>query len=185
MQTKIYRFLNKDKEIIYIGLTNDIKRRFSGHDHLQDSCYEEIEYIEYCVFNNSTEASFYEMLLISEYKPKYNKTFNGYEHEIQLPKLEWKEYRNKIRTKRKTKGFIFINKLPDFSKKIHLSYFLEIIHYFYNVESGKLENFTINGLAKKSGTSRQTISNFLKECRNKKVVYQEDDFYYINSEYIK
>ena len=48
----LYRFINKEGEVIYIGRTNDIKRRllrehFTNNTHLPNECYLEIEKIEY------------------------------------------------------------------------------------------------------------------------------------------
>ena len=50
LQTKerkyyVYRFLNKDNVITYVGRTVDLYKRFLQHDHLTDEVYK-IEYIE-------------------------------------------------------------------------------------------------------------------------------------------
>lgn len=52
----LYRFINKDQEVIYIGRTNDIKRRilkehFTEKTHLQPQCYLEVAEIEYTKMN--------------------------------------------------------------------------------------------------------------------------------------
>ena len=73
----VYKFLNKENEIIYIGKAKSIKSRLSGHSHLEEECYKEISYIEYCKLNNSNESSIYERYLINKHSPKYNKEFDN------------------------------------------------------------------------------------------------------------
>lgn len=41
----VYRFLNKDNIIIYVGRTSDLSRRLSNHEHITDNV-SKIEYIE-------------------------------------------------------------------------------------------------------------------------------------------
>ena len=73
----VYYFLNYDDEIIYVGRTNDIKRRMKEHfvkGHLDKSCYEEVNKIMFAKVNDSKyDTEICETLLINKYKPKYNK----------------------------------------------------------------------------------------------------------------
>ena len=70
----LYRFINKEGEVIYIGRTNDIKRRFlrehfTNNTHLPNKCYLEIEKIEYVKLVESEEVA-YEAILINKNRPK-------------------------------------------------------------------------------------------------------------------
>ena len=94
----IYRFLDADNNIIYIGKTNNIKRRiegqhFSHRSHLPEQCYAETRKIEYSQFKSSTMMSMYEIFLINKHSPAHNKEFNHRESMgIELPELSWVEY---------------------------------------------------------------------------------------------
>ena len=39
MKNCIYRFLNKNKEVIYVGKAKDLNKRLSTHKHLDIECY--------------------------------------------------------------------------------------------------------------------------------------------------
>ena len=47
MKNCVYRFLNKDNEIIYIGKTKDLDNRIKTHEHLPKECYLE-RYKAFC-----------------------------------------------------------------------------------------------------------------------------------------
>lgn len=67
----IYRFWSNN-EIIYIGKTTNIIKRFSHHTHLPDECYSSINYIDYAVVDSESNLDFYEQYYIGKYLPKYN-----------------------------------------------------------------------------------------------------------------
>lgn len=69
----LYRFKNKQNEIIYIGKADDIHARLKNHKHLCSECYEELYTIEYTIIDNKADRDILELLLISKLKPKYNK----------------------------------------------------------------------------------------------------------------
>ena len=46
MKNYIYRFKNKNQEVIYIGKTIDLENRIKKHKHLENKCYEEVETVE-------------------------------------------------------------------------------------------------------------------------------------------
>ena len=73
----VYRFLNSDDKIIYIGKAKDLKSRFSSHNHLPKECYIERIKIQYVKLSNSDEASIYERYLINKISPKYNTQYNN------------------------------------------------------------------------------------------------------------
>jgi predicted GIY-YIG superfamily endonuclease len=77
----VYRFLNTDSNIIYVGRTSNIAERMRQHfcygGHLSNECYGRTNKIEYIECNSHNEACILEIYLISKYKPKWNKSFNN------------------------------------------------------------------------------------------------------------
>ena len=39
----VYRFLDKNNNIIYVGKAKNLKSRLNSHNHLSEKCYDEIE----------------------------------------------------------------------------------------------------------------------------------------------
>lgn len=72
MNNCIYRFKNKENEIIYIGKAKSLNKRLNSHIHLPKQCYDEIEIIEYVSLNTVDDMDLAERYFISKYKPKYN-----------------------------------------------------------------------------------------------------------------
>lgn len=70
----VYRFLNKNREILYIGKSKDLLQRLSKHNHLPKECYSEVNTIEFCMYNTKDDMDLAEKYFISKIKPKYNKT---------------------------------------------------------------------------------------------------------------
>jgi excinuclease ABC subunit C len=79
----IYKFKNKDQEIIYIGKANNLKKRVSSYflqKSFNDPYYEDkikrlvktIESIEYIVTDNEKEALILENILIKKHHPRFN-----------------------------------------------------------------------------------------------------------------
>lgn len=95
----LYRFLNKNKEVIYIGRTNSIERRifkehFTDKTHLPEECYKELDTIEYAEIEDKAQEVAFEIALIQKVQPKYNKEFK-YDKlvHIEQEQLEWREFR--------------------------------------------------------------------------------------------
>lgn len=94
----IYRFIDNQSNIIYVGRTNDINRRilkehFTSLGQLPCECYQSIEKIQYAEFENESEEVAYEAILINELKPKYNVQFkDDGNFEIKKPIFDWKDY---------------------------------------------------------------------------------------------
>lgn len=72
MKNYVYRFKDKNENIIYIGKTTDINYRIKFHNHLDNKCYEEVKTIEYIAFKTSDDMDIAERYLIAKFKPKYN-----------------------------------------------------------------------------------------------------------------
>lgn len=77
MNNCIYRFINRDNEIIYIGKAKDLNKRLNNHNHLTEECYEERAYIEYAKFDTEYEMDFAERYYIQKINPKYNTILAG------------------------------------------------------------------------------------------------------------
>lgn len=95
----VYRFIDKDGKIIYIGKTINLASRFNVHftknGHLPARCYNETEKVFYSELSNNDEMSIYERYLINKYIPKYNTQFNNSSSfRFELPNLEWVELNN-------------------------------------------------------------------------------------------
>ena len=74
----VYRFLDENKNIIYIGMTNNAYRRifkqhFTNHGHLPDECYKSTCRVDIVKLENNLEAKGLENYLINKYRPKFNK----------------------------------------------------------------------------------------------------------------
>lgn len=72
MKNCVYRFLNQEGEIIYIGKAKNLKNRLYNHKHLPKDCYEERATVEYVAFETEDDMDFAERYYIPKYKPKYN-----------------------------------------------------------------------------------------------------------------
>ena len=72
MKNCVYKFINRDNEVIYIGKAKDLKSRFSNHNHLSDDCYNELAYIMYASFDTEYEMDFAERYYIQKMNPRYN-----------------------------------------------------------------------------------------------------------------
>lgn len=93
----VYRFLNTNNEVIYIGRSKDLKNRISSHNHLSEDCYKEIDRIEYIKCLNDDESSIYERYYINILNPKYNSQYkNNSEFSFELPEKEWKLYNKRL-----------------------------------------------------------------------------------------
>lgn len=79
----IYKFLDKEQNDLYVGITNDIKRRitqehFTNRGHLGYSCYTEVEYVVYSKCYSKDDARIKERYLINKLNPKYNIIHKNY-----------------------------------------------------------------------------------------------------------
>lgn len=98
MKFFLYRFLDNKGNIIYIGRTNDIRRRilkehFTNNTHLPAECYLETEKVEYTEIINESEEVAYEAILINQYRPKFNTQFkDDGNFEVEVPKFQWYEF---------------------------------------------------------------------------------------------
>lgn len=76
MKGYVYRFLDSQGSIIYVGKTNDMKRRMRQHflrGHLPKECYKKTNEVQYMKFKSEVESSIYEIYYINKFKPIFNK----------------------------------------------------------------------------------------------------------------
>ena len=74
----VYRFLDRDMNCIYIGMTKNAYRRiyqqhFTKRGHLPYECYSNTARVDLIKLNNNLECKGLEEYLINKYKPKFNK----------------------------------------------------------------------------------------------------------------
>lgn len=82
----VYLFLNHKKEILYVGKTDNLKRRMSQHftknAHLPADCYDETYDVVVLPFLKEVDMTTTEIMFINAFSPKYNKALKTkkYEH---------------------------------------------------------------------------------------------------------
>ena len=88
----IYKYVQKNK-IIYIGKTNNLKRRL--YEHSKDNKFQNLKNFEIYYFNcnNELEMNSFEYFLITKYHPKLNQTFKNIKSTILLKEPEWILYK--------------------------------------------------------------------------------------------
>lgn len=103
----VYKFVDNNNQIIYIGKTIRLQARMVEHfitdSHLTDECYDNVKYVFYCSFKTNAEMDIYEIYLIDKYRPQYNKKSVYEQDEISsiiLPELVWEEYPFDLKEKR-------------------------------------------------------------------------------------
>lgn len=94
MQRKyyIYRYYNKENEIIYVGLTSrPMQNRVKEHE--KDKLKNETYRIDYATVKTRADMQLYEIYYINKYQPKYNiRTLDKKGIHISLPELEFFPY---------------------------------------------------------------------------------------------
>ncbi len=112
----VYKYVNNNV-ILYIGKTNNLKRRIA--EHAKEQNFQNINYqIYYFKCANSVEMDAYEYFLINKYHPKYNIALNNKDIHIQsLIEPEWKIYNYTPKTF-DTKE---TNNIPNYNKDDYLS----------------------------------------------------------------
>lgn len=98
MKNCVYRFLNKDNEIIYIGKAKNLSARLSTHTHLPKECYDEKVEVEYIEFKTEDDMGFAERYYIMKFNPKYNTILSDKDFNLKSIDLDikvWKKYSEK------------------------------------------------------------------------------------------
>lgn len=110
MKAYVYRFLDKNNKIIYVGFTSQaINKRMEQHftkGHLPKDCYDRVCKIEYKSYNNACDAAMLEIYYINEFNPVYNKR-SCYNEKSTLgvkDNAKWKVY-HEFKPAKKYEGF--------------------------------------------------------------------------------
>lgn len=90
----LYRFLDKDNNVIYIGKTSNLEARieqhFSKYGHLPKECYDNVRKIEFIKINNKTDMGIEELYYINKYQPIFNtKDKNSETASIEIKERKW------------------------------------------------------------------------------------------------
>lgn len=92
----VYRFINIENKIIYIGKASKLSKRINsnGHNnkHLPEECYSNIVAIEYVQFHHENDMNFAEKYYVQKYQPKYNNIYLNKQITIDVPKLDNKNW---------------------------------------------------------------------------------------------
>ena len=92
-QFYVYRFMDKNNKVLYVGRTHDLKRRLRSHlsnGHLPTDCYSSIYKIEYMMLENFADMALYEVYMINKFCPEYNtQDKSNTPSTIELPIKEW------------------------------------------------------------------------------------------------
>ncbi|WP_214780674.1 GIY-YIG nuclease family protein [Exiguobacterium sp. s22] len=97
----VYRFLNSEFEVIYVGRTTSLDSRINSHfsksGHLPQSCYEETTRVDYIELPSRADMNIVELYFISKYRPAYNTKDNCSDTSVELNELKyaWVKYEKK------------------------------------------------------------------------------------------
>ena len=97
----VYRFLDKKKNVIYVGKTkHDLEIRFAHHSHLPNECYAMVHKIEFVLCKTESDMSIKEIYYINKYKSDEHYFFNVLDITESPKSVEfddkWKMYRGPL-----------------------------------------------------------------------------------------
>lgn len=121
----VYKFLNDNQEVLYVGKTTNLKDRMFKHfnsGHLSPECYSEVSSIRYIECKTDLEMTIKEIYFIDKYKPKYNSVFVNDESMDPIEEfdnIKWdKEYKIEKQAKVIDKDLIKTNDINKLKNKI-------------------------------------------------------------------
>ena len=127
----VYRFLDKDDNIIYVGKTTNIYQRIFVHisksisfyhNENQSLMYPNVYKIEYCQVPSDYHMNIYEMHYICKYNPPFNTNYKTNNKQLfNLPELSWKLYIFNSFVKDYIEFFYKINDKKDINVKDELN----------------------------------------------------------------
>lgn len=160
MENCIYRFLDINKKLLYIGKAKNLEERMKNHNHLPVECYEKTAYIEFIDFPTMEDANIMERVLISMLKPPYNTEFKNNNitlHIVEVANLQWKKYKNNT-------GFPDINDLKDGR------YIIEVVNGEIQV-IGEIASEPIESAFKNRHS--ENWEKYLEDIQNKKLEHDK------------
>lgn len=90
----VYRFLDKDGKIIYVGRAKNLENRLHGHNHLPVECYKQVVKIEFTRFTSEDDLDLAEPYYIAKWKPEFNQDFKNKNYSFTIKLLETKAWEN-------------------------------------------------------------------------------------------
>lgn len=96
----VYRFIDANGEIIYVGKAENLLNRLNGHKHLPDECYHRVARLEYCKFDSYDDLYLAEPYFIAKWKPEYNQDYKNRNYSFSIAELEnreWKEFNQGVK----------------------------------------------------------------------------------------
>lgn len=172
----VYRFVNKDNQVLYVGRTQNLHQRmtkhFSGKGHLPELCYEQVSRIDYLTFKNKNDMKIKEIYYISIYQPPFNQVDVGYV-DLRLNQVEdaW------TRLSSENKGLLAeINLLKTQNKQLKSK--KTSLEKKYEKLSNKVNNhhkpfFEAVRILKEE---EDVVFCFLEHEKPKMILYKNDDF---------
>lgn len=101
MTNYVYRFLDTENQIVYVGKTNQtlasrMRQHFSGSGHLKKERLAKVTKIEFVTFATKVEMNIAELYLINLWKPEFN-TKDKYDEKVtfqpfDVNELDWSEF---------------------------------------------------------------------------------------------
>ena len=91
----VYRFVNTEGKVIYIGKTINIHNRMKQHfrnGHLPIECYRSVSRIEFQRYKTESDSLIMETYYITKYNPKYNQLQKSRD----IPNIEFNEKKWRI-----------------------------------------------------------------------------------------
>lgn len=76
MKTYMYKAF-KEEELLYVGITNNLPRRFHQHEKFS-AWYKEFNYVEINWFPTRRDAAVHEKIMIIAFEPRYNLVHNKF-----------------------------------------------------------------------------------------------------------
>lgn len=129
MQNCVYRFLNKENEVIYIGKAKSLFGRLQCHTHLDENCYKERVKIEYISFETEYEMDLAERYFIPKFNPKYNTVFKDKSIILSISEFDEKEWVTFVKEKKQKQ-----QSLNNKAKNIHTQRYLAYIERMNCIE---------------------------------------------------
>lgn len=180
----VYRFLDQNDNIIYIGKTNNMDNRMYIHfhsGHLPKECYCSVSKIEYIKLETKIEMDIVELYYINKVKPKYNiKDKQNEELQLNLKEeYKWHTYlSNSITQKKeftiKLNGYLANENLNLKNKNKELSKRFKELNSNFKREIKRFKNLVIDEL---SNENRLTERNSYLE-KQVKFYEMKTDFKY-------
>lgn len=198
MGSFVYKFIDTNNTIIYIGKTTNLDNRlkhqhFTKNGHLPNECYGETDKVYYAILTNDDEMSIYERYLINLYQPKFNILHNnGSVFQFKLPDLKWFDYEDRKnlctiskKSNLKIKTSFNDNKYCDLNTKRHVEELIKSKRIINTKENNlKLSNL-LNFAKKKEILELHHLIEIIKTlilCKNRRHYVQTIDinFFQIN-----